>query len=83
LGGMDLKEVASPLLRIFLCSLPMGFVSYLICSLGDWSSTGHGAPKVVLLMAAIAASLGTYLGSSYWMKNAEMIFLLKMIRKKR
>jgi len=83
LGGMDLKEVAAPLLRIFLCSLPMGFVSYLICSLGDWSSTGHGAPKVVLLMAAIAASLGTYLGSSYWMKNAEMIFLLKMIRKKR
>jgi putative peptidoglycan lipid II flippase len=83
LGGMDLREVAAPLLRIFLCSLPMGFVSYLICSLGNWSSSGHGAPKVVLLMAAIAAGLGTYLGSSYWMKNAEMIFLLKMIRKKR
>ena len=83
LGGMGMRGIVTSLLRIFFCSLPMGLVSYLICSLGDWSTGGHGIQKVFLLSVAIATGFGTYLGSSYWMKNEELIFLLKMLKRKR
>ena len=83
LGGMGMREIAKSLLRIFLCSLPMGFISYFVCSFGDWSTSGHGVQKGVLLFVGITIGLGAYLVSSYWMKNEELIFLLNMIRKKR
>ena len=57
----------------------MGIVSYLICSLGDWSTSGHDIEKVVLLAAGIVLGLLAYLGSSYWMRNEELIFLWKMV----
>ena len=78
-----MKGIVISLLRIFFCSLPMGLVSYLICSLGDWSASGHGIEKVVLLVVGIILGLGVYLGSSYWMKNEELIFLLRMVKKER
>ena len=83
LGGMGMKGIVTSLLRIFFCSLPMGLVSYLICSLGEWSTSGHGIQKVFLLSVAIATGFGIYLGSSYGMKNEELIFLLKMLKRKR
>jgi len=83
LGGMDMKEVAAPLLRIFVCSLPMGLVSYLICSLGDWSKAGQTAEKIVLLSLGVSAGIGIYGVGSYWAKNEEMLFLLKAVRRKR
>jgi len=55
----------------------------LICSIGNWSTTGNLGEKVLLLIAGIVVGLGVYLGCSYWVKNEEMLFLLKMIRKKR
>ena len=61
----------------------MGLVAYLICSFGDWSTSGHIVEKVLLLMIGILFGLGTYLACSYWAKNEEMLFLLKMVRKKR
>jgi len=82
LGGFDLRGVIRSLLRIFACSLPMGGVGYFICSQGDWSTSGHEIQKVILLGVGIAVGLITYLGSSYWMRNEEFIFLLKMVRKK-
>jgi putative peptidoglycan lipid II flippase len=83
LGGMDMKEVAAPLLRIFVCSLPMGLVSYLICSLGDWSKAGQTAEKIGLLGLGVSAGVAIYGVSSYWAKNEEMLFLLKAVRRKR
>jgi hypothetical protein len=80
---MDMKEVAAPLLRIFVCSLPMGLVSYLICSLGDWSKAGQTAEKIVLLSLGVSAGIGIYGVGSYWAKNEEMLFLLKAVRRKR
>jgi putative peptidoglycan lipid II flippase len=83
LGGMDLREVAGSLLRIFFCSLPMGFVSYLICSSGDWSTSGQVVPKVVLLGCAMVAGLGIYVACCYLMKIEEFLFLVRMLKKKR
>jgi hypothetical protein len=61
----------------------MGLVAYLICSFGDWTQTGHSLPKLFLLMIGIVVGVGVYMASSYWTKNEEMLFLLKMVRGKR
>ncbi len=83
LGGIDLRKNVQSLFQILLCSLPMGLVAYLICSLGSWSMTGNAGEKVLLLLAGIVVGMGAYLGCSYWVKNEEMLFLLKMLRRKR
>ena len=70
------------LFQVLLCSLPMGLVAYLICSLGDWSVAGNVGTKVLLLGSGITAGLGVYLGCSYWVRNKEMLFLLSMIKRK-
>jgi putative peptidoglycan lipid II flippase len=83
LGGLGLMKNIKSLLRIFFCSLPMGLVAYWICSFGNWSTTGNEFGKVMLLMIGIVVGIGVYIVCSYWVKNEEMIFLLKMIRRKR
>ena len=82
LGRLDLKKNIQSLLQILLCSLPMGFAAYLICSLGSWSATGNVIEKVLLLGIGIIIGIGVYLMGSYWTKNEEMLFLLKMLRKR-
>lgn len=83
LGGLDVKKNIECILRIVSCALPMGLVAYLICSLGNWTITGNVVEKCLLLVVGIAVGLGVYIGCSYWVKNEEMLFLLKMVRKKR
>jgi putative peptidoglycan lipid II flippase len=83
LGGIDLRKNVVSLIRILFCSLPMGLVAYFICSFGHWSTTGHIVEKVMLLVIGILLGLGTYLVCSYWMKNEEILFLLKMIKRKK
>jgi putative peptidoglycan lipid II flippase len=83
LGNMDLRKNIRSLLKIFLCSLPMGFAAYFICSLGNWSATGNVVQKVLLLGIGVVVGIGLYLVCSYLMKNEEMFFLLKMVRKNR
>ncbi len=80
LEGIDLRKNAQYLLRILFCSLPMGLAAYLICSIGNWSTTGNVGEKVLLLLIGIVIGLGIYLACSYWVKNEEMLFLLKMIK---
>ncbi len=83
LGGMDMKKNIQSLLQIFFCSLLMGLSAYFICSIRDWTRTGHSVEKASLLGIGIGVGIGVYLASSYWMKNEELIFLLKMLRKKK
>jgi putative peptidoglycan lipid II flippase len=83
LGGIDIRKSIKSFLRIFFCSLPMGLVAYLICSVGNWSATGHTGEKVSLLLTGIVVGLGIYLACSYWAKNEEMLFLLKMFGRKK
>ena len=83
LGGLDLKKTVRSFLRNLLCSLPMGVASYLICSLGDWSQAGRTVEKILLLGLGIVAGLAVYLIFSYGMRNEELLFLLRMVRKKR
>jgi len=60
----------------------MGFAAYAICSFGNWTVTGNIVAKVLLLGAGIVVGLGIYFVCSYWVKNEEMVFLLKMLRRK-
>ena len=83
LGGMDFRRDIKSLLLILSCSLPMGLVAYLICSLGNWATTGNIVEKVLLLVIGILLGLGIYLVCSYWVKNEEMLFLLKMVKRKK
>jgi putative peptidoglycan lipid II flippase len=80
LGEIDIRKNITSLLRTFFCSLPMGLAAYLICSIGNWSTTGNAGEKVLLLLTAIVIGLGIYSMCSYWVKNEEMLFLLKMIK---
>jgi putative peptidoglycan lipid II flippase len=83
LGRMNLAKHIQSLLRILLCSVLMGLAAYLICSLGDWTTTGNTLQKIFLLAIGIAVGLGTYLVCSYWMKNEEMRFLVKIVLKRK
>jgi peptidoglycan biosynthesis protein MviN/MurJ (putative lipid II flippase) len=83
LGKMDLAKNIKSLLRVLLCSLPMGLAAYLICSFGNWTSTGNVIEKALLLGTGIVVGLGVYFVCSYLMKNEEMIFLMKMVRRRR
>lgn len=80
-GGWEMRKNLRSLLSILLCSLPMGVLAYLICSLRDWNTIGDEGEKVLLLMIGILAGLMVYLLCSYWAKNKEMLFLLKMWRR--
>jgi putative peptidoglycan lipid II flippase len=82
LGGIDIRKNIQSLLRIFLCSLPMGLVAYLICSIGHWSATGNVGEKILILSSGIVIGIGIYLTCSYWVKNEEMVFLLNIVRRK-
>jgi putative peptidoglycan lipid II flippase len=83
LGKIDIRKNIKSLLRDVFCSLPMGLAAYLICSTGNWSTTGNIGEKVLLLLIGIVIGLGIYLACSYWVKSEEMFFLLKMIRRRR
>jgi putative peptidoglycan lipid II flippase len=83
IGKIDMRKNIKSLLRDVFCSLPMGVAAYLICSVGNWSTTGNIWEKVLLLLIGIVIGLGIYLGCSYWVKSEEMLFLLKMIRRRR
>jgi putative peptidoglycan lipid II flippase len=83
LGSVDLRKNIRSLLKIFFCSLAMGFAAYFICSLRNWSATGNVVQKVLLLGIGVVVGIGLYLVCSYLMKNEEMLFLLKMVRRKR
>ena len=82
-GKIDIGKNVQSLLKILLCSLPMGFGAYFICSLGSWTTTGNVAEKVLLLGVGILVGIGVYLLCSYLMKNEELLFLMKMVRRKR
>jgi len=82
LGGMNLKKNIGSLLQITFCSLLMGLSAYFICSAGDWTGTGLSGEKALVLGMGIGTGLGIYLACSYWMKNEELLFLLKMLRRK-
>jgi putative peptidoglycan lipid II flippase len=80
--GIDVERTVQSLQKMLLCSLPMGLVAYLICASGDWTVTGNTIEKILLLGLGILTGLGIYLMCSYWMKNEEMIFLLKVAKRK-
>jgi putative peptidoglycan lipid II flippase len=80
--GMDVEGNVHSLLKILFCSLPMGLVAYLICSSADWTVTGNTMEKILLLGLAILTGLGIYLMCSYWMKNDELFFLMKIVKRK-
>ncbi len=83
LGKIDMRKNIKSLLKDVFCSLPMGVAAYLICSIGSWSTTGNAGEKVLLLLTGIVVGLGIYLVCSYWTKNEEMLFLLKMVKKRK
>jgi len=83
LGGLEIKKNIKSLLSILFCSLPMGGLAYLICSIGSWDTAGNEGQKVILLIIGIFAGLVLYLICSYWTRNEEILFLLRMLKKKR
>jgi len=82
LGRVEIGKNMKSLVQAFICSLPMGLAAYLICTLGDWTHTGNTFFKVLLLFSAILLGLGIYLGCAYLTKNEEMMFLIRMLRRK-
>jgi putative peptidoglycan lipid II flippase len=82
LGGLDVVKNIKSLLRNLFCALLMGLAAYVVCSVRDWTVSGHTMEKVFLLGAGMILGIGVYLGSCYWMKNDEMLFLLNILKRK-
>lgn len=83
LDGIEITKNITSLFRILICSLPMGITAYLICSVRGWTTSGDVLEKALVLLTAIIAGLGVYLLCSYLARNEEMMFLVKMLRKRR
>jgi putative peptidoglycan lipid II flippase len=83
LDKIDFRRNITSLMRHFACSLPMGLTAYLICTSGGWTQTGDSLSKLFLLMIGIVVGVGAYLACSYLIKDEEMLFLLKMVKRKR
>lgn len=83
LEGMEMKKNILSLINNILCSLPMGLAAYGVCSFMNWTTSDHVPQKAFFLFVSILIGLGVYLGCSYGMKNEELSFLLKMVRKKK
>ncbi len=81
LGPMGIGKDLWTVLKNLLCSIPMGFIAYLICSFGRWSESGGEGTKVVLLLSGIGAGGLVYAWSSYQLKNEAMLFLIRMARR--
>jgi putative peptidoglycan lipid II flippase len=82
LGDIGIGQIGRSLLKTVFSSLPMGLIAYLICSVGDWSVAGGTSGKLLLLISGIVAGLGAYLLSCYLLKNEELLFLVKVARRK-
>ena len=82
IGKIDMPNNIKALLKNLFCSLQMGLAAYLICAMRDWTTTGNTVEKALLLLVGIVVGLGVYLSCSYWMKNEEMMFLMKMLKRK-
>ena len=82
LGGLDVVKNIKSLLRNLFCGLLMGLAAYVVCSVRDWTVSGHTMEKVFLLGVGMILGIGVYLGSCYWMKNDEMFFLLNILKRK-
>jgi putative peptidoglycan lipid II flippase len=83
LGKIDLRRNINSLFKNILCSLPMGFIAYFICSFENWSSVGNNYQKIMILFVSILCGILTYLICSYLAKNEEMFFLLRMLKRKK
>ncbi|MCX8118983.1 MAG: murein biosynthesis integral membrane protein MurJ [Desulfobacterota bacterium] len=83
LPGIDIGKSLKHLLRNLLCSLPMGWVAYLICSLRGWNASGETVQKAILLSGAMVGGVGIYLLLAYLLKNEELSFLIEILRKRR
>lgn len=80
-GGIEIKKSLKGLLKIFFSSLPMGLIAYGICSLEDWTVPGHFFQKVLLLAAGIGVGVMAYGMISFKIKNEEILFLIKMLKR--
>jgi putative peptidoglycan lipid II flippase len=82
-GVIGIGKVGQSLLQTLFCSLPMGMIAYWVCSLGDWSTPGSVVEKALILLTGIAAGLSVYLLSSYLLKNEELLFLIRMVKREK
>ncbi len=82
IGSLDLKKDIKSLIKSLLCSLPMGFFAYFVSSFRNWSSPDNYSQKIILLAVAIFSGILIYIACSYFSKNEEMIFLLRIIKRR-
>lgn len=81
LGGIEFGKTVKALFKILLSSLPMGFIAYGVCSFGDWTMPGRLVQKILLLGAGIVLGIIVYGVISFKLRNEEIQFLTKWMRK--
>lgn len=82
LGGIEFKKTFKSLFKILFSSLPIGFISYGICSFADWTIKGNLVQKVLLLAGGIGLGMVVYGVISLTLRNEEISFLTKWVRKR-
>ncbi len=79
LRGIGGRKILNSAIKVTLSSLPMGAGVYAISLLVDWSDGGVTAPKMLVLLFAIAFGVTCYLMFARFFRSPEMVFLSDMI----
>jgi putative peptidoglycan lipid II flippase len=82
LGGVDGGKILGSFMKTVAASSLMGFMGWFILRSDMWMESGRILEKSFLLSSVIALSAGVYVLIMYLMKSEELMYLIKM-RKKR
>ena len=83
IGEIDRSRIMRSLLQIAVASAATGWVAYWVVGRTSWMNPGNWGEKILFLGAAIVAGMFTYIVISYLLRNAELSFLIGLLRGKR
>jgi hypothetical protein len=81
-GGLGLRAVVGPLLRMAVATVPAVLVAWGICSLGDWDRGAADLRNVAIFVVAAITSGAIYLALATLFRVDEVREVLAKIRKR-
>ena len=76
---VDRKMVIS-FMKSLLASLLTGLVASSVCSYGNWVLDGINLEKIVVISAAIAAGVITYIIASFLLRSDEALYVMREVK---
>lgn len=83
IGPIGTKKIIKSFLKTLSASILMGFIGWLITSSSIWSKSGNDIEKAVYLFIGLSICIFVYLGTSYFLKNEEMGYIINKVRRQK